>query len=163
MIRIKGLDKEFDRQYKEDISFRYVVDHPKLKRSVYVPEKYLGTNKDSSPRTQKEFRIFASEVRLWVKRLKDKFMADEAEKKLVQQEIAKALRLQLIKIKDAERQGKEALTAVRIEMIRHQVQVNKKRPQAKKYHVGQVIPFTKPDGTVFREVVAEPSRELARV
>lgn len=93
MISIKGLDQLFDIMVISDTSFRYVVNHPKIKRSKKVPARFLGVNKYGSPRSQEEFRIFASEVRLWQKNIIERHLALKLGKNL----IFSGTRLKLIK------------------------------------------------------------------
>lgn len=144
MIRTEGLNKEFDKLLKNDVAARYVVKHRKIPRNKKVPRIFRGKNPDGSVRTQKEFRHFASLIRLWEKRIKEQYQAEK-----------KRLRLALIKIKIEQKIAKKALADVRIRLIAERV-----KERRRWWHSGQVINFKKPDGTSFREVVTKTSREL---
>jgi hypothetical protein len=157
MIRVQGLDKEFDSWVKNDRSFRYVVNHPKLKRNSHVPERYLG-EEGGSTRTQKEFRAFASWVRLWQKRIKDKWLAEhkdiaQSEEANVRATIAahptmdKASRLKLIKKLATTKPLRVKLETLLVFKLPKQ-RVKKKRLDPKKPQV-----FHKVGGA---EVIVEP-------
>jgi hypothetical protein len=114
MIKTLGLNMIFDIMFESDISFRYVVENPKLPRSTHVPEKYLGKNGDGSVRTQEEFRAYASEIRHWEGRIWE-YHQFEQKKKAAQahrlevsgnQNIPRASRLQLIRMVAARRSSK---------------------------------------------------------
>jgi hypothetical protein len=154
MIRTEGLNKEFDKLLKNDVAARYVVKHRKIPRNKKVPRIFRGKNPDGSVRTQKEFRHFASLIRLWEKRIKEQYQAEKKRLRLEQAE-KKRLRLALIKIKIEQKIAKKALADVRIRLIAERV-----KERRRWWHSGQVINFKKPDGTSFREVVTKTSREL---
>lgn len=110
MTRTLGLNVMFDIMFQSDVSFRYVVENPKILRRAHVPEQYLGTNRDGSVRSQEQFRAYASEIRLWESRIWDyhEFEQRRADKN-GNRKIPNASRLQLIREVAARRSSRRSL------------------------------------------------------